>query len=705
MWKSPPRRAAWSCRLHNGVRTAATCFPGSRPELSDFATRIRDILLKRLIMTLKMYSPATFARYKMYMSPQERRLVKSAPDKLWSQPQTSWTSTTADESNGVAELCLSGKITCPLTWPDNAHRTAAKQRGIPYRRTDQSVTSAQASSDATGRTHGTDPAAPAQLPDSNLGAGMGFEPMSFAPTSSDDKREPYFGFLPPIVEKWQACEPDLRGRMPMFCGASRVCFDNVDCLFRMFFVYVHVSECSQMLGPGNVHRTIAFDRSSAAQTVQTTAGQAAARQMATRRQRPRDQATDAHQSQQEREREETAGWAIRDRISREVATAPDNGVKPVRQTPSRPAAPTLPKINNLFVQTGSTAGISTCASNSNKSKTFAKGWAEARAETVGRDKLPATINGRTQVKNSARSCPDLSRNKAVTLPQRAQTTTDGKNNKKNSSCPQTAALRSQGGLPHWKSEHILTPREVQTYTKLKSVYLNDTWQKQRRNFILQKLEDIQLEEVKRYARDVHHRKKRLLETIETQKKQLADVRQKYENEQLQRFRSQYVTWKSVETEKLTRHIYGLPEDLNKDMVPKTNLKRKSKPPKKRWRQAAQRAVNVKKFASILKPTGTRPVELKDPLMDGIDTVLLDTDLSSAKPKKKMVKSVLQEAKNIIHEADDTNIDTFSEVSTPVSSRAGSDEEDDGSDSDSWQSMNSDDPVPKLYSSEDTDREE
>ncbi|XP_078669868.1 uncharacterized protein LOC144910535 isoform X2 [Branchiostoma floridae x Branchiostoma belcheri] len=493
-------------------------------------------------MTLKMYSPATFARYKMYMSPQERRLVKSAPDKLWSQPQTSWTSTTADES---------------LT-----------------------------------------------------------------------------GAAPPRPSRPQRDKPQhVRWR------------------------------------PGD-------------------------RDRGTRRQ--------THTSPNRRENEKKRQG---DRISREVATAPDNGVKPVRQPPSRPAAPTLPKINNLFVQTGSTAGISTCASNSNKSKTFAKGWAEARAETVGRDKLPATINGRTQVKNSARSCPDLSRNKAVTLPQRAQTTTDGKNNKKNSSCPQTAALRSQGGLPHWKSEHILTPREVQTYTKLKSVYLNDTWQKQRRNFILQKLEDIQLEEVKRYARDVHQRKKRLLETIETQKKQLADVRQKYENEQLQRFRSQYVTWKSVETEKLTRHIYGLPEDLNKDMVPKTNLKRKSKPPKKRWRQAAQRAVNVKKFASILKPTGTRPVELKDPLMDGIDTVLLDTDLSSAKPKKKMVKSVLQEAKNIIHEADDTNIDTFSEVSTPVSSRAGSDAEDDGSDTDSWQSMNSDDPVPKLYSSEDTDREE
>ncbi|XP_035673885.1 uncharacterized protein LOC118414154 isoform X1 [Branchiostoma floridae] len=488
-------------------------------------------------MTLKMYPPATFARYKMYMSPQERRLVKSAPDKLWSQPQTSWTSTTTDES-------LTG-------------------------------------------------AAPPR-----------------PPRPQRDK---------PQHVRWRPGERD-RG---------------------------------------------------------------------TRRH--------THTSPNRRENEKKRQG---DRISREVASAPDNAVK---QTSSRQAAPTLPKINNLFVQTGSTAGISTCASNSNKSKTFAKGWAEARAETVGRNKLPATINGRADVKNSARSCPDLSRNK-VTLPQRAQTTTDGKN-KKNSSCPQTAALRSQGGLPHWKSEHILTPREVQTYSKLKSVYLNDTWQKQRRNFILQKLEDIQLEEVKRYARDVQHRKKRLLETIETQKKQLADVRQKYENEQLQRFRSQYVTWKSVETEKLTRHIYGLPEDLNKDMVPKTNLKRKSKPPKKRWRQAAQRAVNVKKFASILKPTGTRPVELKDPLMDGIDTVLLETDSSSAKPKKKMVKSVLQEAKNIIHEADDTNIDTFSEVSTPASSRAGSDDEDDGSDSDSWQSINSDDPIPKLYSSEDTDREE
>ncbi|CAH1257731.1 Hypp1890 [Branchiostoma lanceolatum] len=49
-------------------------------------------------MAMKMYSPSTFARYKMYMSPQERRLVKSAPDKLWSQPQSSWTSTTFDES-------------------------------------------------------------------------------------------------------------------------------------------------------------------------------------------------------------------------------------------------------------------------------------------------------------------------------------------------------------------------------------------------------------------------------------------------------------------------------------------------------------------------------------------------------------------------------------------------------------------------------
>ncbi|XP_066277111.1 uncharacterized protein [Branchiostoma lanceolatum] len=494
-------------------------------------------------MAMKMYSPSTFARYKMYMSPQERRLVKSAPDKLWSQPLSSWTSTTFDES-------LTG-------------------------------------------------AAPPR-----------------PPRPQRDK---------PQHVRWRPGERDGRTRRQTYTSPNR------------------------------------------------------------------------------RENEKKRQG---DRISREVASAPDHAVKPTKHTSSRQAAPTLPKINNLFVQTGSTAGVSTCASNSNKSKTFAKGWAEARAETVGRNKLPPTINGRPDQKNSARSCPDLTRSRnKVTLPQRAQTTSDGKN-KKNSSCPQTAALRSQGGLPHWKSEHILTHREVQTYTKLKSVYLNDTWQKQRRNFILQKLEDIQLEEVKRYAKDVQQRKKRLMETIETQKKQLADVRQKYEDEQLQRFRSQYVTWKSVETEKLTRHIYGLPEDLNKDMVPKTKLRRKSKPPKKRWRQAAQRAINVKKFASILKPTGTRPVELKDPLMDGIDTVLLETDSSpDAKPKKKMVKSVLQEAKNIIHEADDTNIDTFSEVSSPASSRAGSDDEDDVSDSDSWQSMNSDDPVPKLYSSEDTDEEE
>ena len=102
---------------------------------------------------------------------------------------------------------------------------------------------------------------------------------------------------------------------------------------------------------------------------------------------------------------------------------------------------------------------------------------------------------------------------------------------------------------------------------------------------------------------------------------------------MKRFTRQYVSWKSVETERLTktRTIYGLPDNIYDDRYDRTlkdvASEKKVKGKKKEFKQYATWIKNIKRFESMLNPdlVGNPENNNKNQMpaiVEGIDTVQL-----------------------------------------------------------------------------------
>ncbi|XP_038070675.1 uncharacterized protein LOC119739718 isoform X2 [Patiria miniata] len=216
---------------------------------------------------------------------------------------------------------------------------------------------------------------------------------------------------------------------------------------------------------------------------------------------------------------------------------------------------------------------------------------------------------------------------------------------------------------------IITRKSVVKQKTLQSVYGNKTYKYQRQVRVLQKMEQIQRKEVEEYNRELKEKEKQRMDSIVRQRMALKVVRDKFDEEQVRRFRRQYVSWKSVEEDRLNRtsETYGLPDFIYDDRYEKT-LKTppaSSKKAPKKFQKYATWVRNIKVFERLLNPkiggnleevfkTNTKTI------VEGIDTVKLDNDDSS--PAKEVnVKRLIGSAKKLLTVT--ATMDDISEVSS------------------------------------------
>ena len=149
--------------------------------------------------------------------------------------------------------------------------------------------------------------------------------------------------------------------------------------------------------------------------------------------------------------------------------------------------------------------------------------------------------------------------------------------------------------------HVLTSHEATVYRRIQRVYGKGGRSKRRQTEFYDKLELLQLDEWRRQRRQEQTRAKKQRERKRKQQTQLLRLRTKFEREQVRRFRSQYVSSKVVAHEWTTRHVYGLPEDLDDppDYCPVVRRRprqqgQQQQPPQER------RERNMRKYAAIFK---------------------------------------------------------------------------------------------------------
>ncbi|XP_071168521.1 uncharacterized protein [Mytilus edulis] len=133
--------------------------------------------------------------------------------------------------------------------------------------------------------------------------------------------------------------------------------------------------------------------------------------------------------------------------------------------------------------------------------------------------------------------------------------------------------------PSWYApEKRLSRREEKVFSDMSGVYA-DYKQQDERHLSKTKTMDDRLKKLEKLKREeIKEKKRKKLEAAYEQYEQLKDVREKFDIMCWYRNHTQYITPRVLEHEKLSRHVYGLPESLKEQQKLIKNLKRK---PKKR----------------------------------------------------------------------------------------------------------------------------
>ena len=176
-------------------------------------------------------------------------------------------------------------------------------------------------------------------------------------------------------------------------------------------------------------------------------------------------------------------------------------------------------------------------------------------------------------------------------------------------------------VPPWhRKEYVLTERESKKYKQINGVYGHqDKRVEQRQAHFLQKLEDIQIEKWRRRHEEYYHKQVKAAETKNKQQQQLKHLRDKFEQEQVRRFQTQYVTSRILEHEWSNRHLYGLPEDIGDEPKYNSKLKRKKQQPKETFDTMKQRERNKKMYQKLFSHRFPEYYHnSKPPKMEGID---------------------------------------------------------------------------------------
>lgn len=202
----------------------------------------------------------------------------------------------------------------------------------------------------------------------------------------------------------------------------------------------------------------------------------------------------------------------------------------------------------------------------------------------------------------------------------------------------------RSNIPPWhRNGYTLSRREASMYMQINSVYENTSFKKQRRKLFYNKLESVQVEAIKAEQQNEKENARRNKESQERQARQLASVRQRFSDEQMHRFKTQYVTSRVLESEKENRLIFGLPEVEYEDSTSKNGSENKTeqaKPKEKRIKKVHKKPVDAEKLRTnneikydnlFNAPRGPRwDVSSTPPRMEGIDTVIIDHTDSEGK---------------------------------------------------------------------------
>ncbi|XP_077992431.1 uncharacterized protein LOC144446523 isoform X3 [Glandiceps talaboti] len=351
-----------------------------------------------------------------------------------------------------------------------------------------------------------------------------------------------------------------------------------------------------------------------------------------------------------------------------TASSAPAGSKPAKSNHAPhppPILAPLPKQDNYVTQQD-TYGVTsaTQASRDHRPKQWASSWADAyqrNAASIPRADTKNSMHSRTTQASSDRA--SVADTEGHVTPRR----THGKPLPKRPTRP-----------------IIITRKSIVQSQMLQSVYNNRSFKKLRHSRILKQFEDIELKDVSHHNKEIQEKEKAAKESRDKQKKALKRLRSRFDEEQVQRFKTQYVTWKSVEHERRGRGTekYGLPETIDDDELTKLVSRRREEAPRKKYRQTRTREENIKRFSKLLNPklgpepdggkSATIPTQA---LLEGIDTIDLTSPRSTkdgAKAKKRTVRNVLGSARKLLSASN--GMDAISEVS---SIRDESDQEDDG----------------------------
>ncbi|KAL3863584.1 hypothetical protein ACJMK2_005335 [Sinanodonta woodiana] len=208
---------------------------------------------------------------------------------------------------------------------------------------------------------------------------------------------------------------------------------------------------------------------------------------------------------------------------------------------------------------------------------------------------------------------------------------------------------------HKRTNYMLGQPQAKQYRYIQDIYGKSEKTKRARQFF-EKLEEVQKEDFRKRLEELIEREKLKMETKEKQREQLAYLRQKFEDDAWKRFMTQYVTSRVLAHEHQSRHVYGLPEDLDGEPEYEAKLKRKKLIPKPDTDPVLLSRKNKKKYQQMfeVKTGPTWQTNDPPPKLEGIDSVYFDDEDEKGKPLKKRrnVTEILEEAQAMLQMAEE-----------------------------------------------------
>ncbi|XP_071828076.1 uncharacterized protein [Apostichopus japonicus] len=222
---------------------------------------------------------------------------------------------------------------------------------------------------------------------------------------------------------------------------------------------------------------------------------------------------------------------------------------------------------------------------------------------------------------------------------------------------------------------VITKKTLSHEKSLKSVYGNRSFKLQRHVTFLKHITQAQKDRMEEENQMSEEKSRARIESLRRQRRELKEIRDRFDEEQVTRFRRQYVSWKSVEADRLNRNSeeYGLPDNIYDDRYDKTlkelsqksTVNRKTRP----FRQVATWMKNIKRFERLLNPQMSVNLENQlakqnKALVEGIDIVELangiPNDVTQSSTKQVKVDRVIGSARRILQSQE---MDAISEVSS------------------------------------------